>query len=225
MKIAERSGPIRIGTLVDLAYSTECCHVVGEARNDSQLGRFYAENGFFPQYDNLPEEIFEMLDFERVGRESRLHEGGVFTPHGYVVQNGQPKQVFEHLNPSLRKPDYAILLELAHDGRSVSLALPAAPQEIDSALGRLGAEDWSEVRFRCSDCQVPALMDAVDSAGSIAPVNRLAQILSRLGPQELPIYKAVVDAVGVTGVNEAVRLRDQLDAYILEPDAPPRTQP
>lgn len=37
MEINKRAGDILIPRLIDLAYSTDCCHVVGEALNGSQL--------------------------------------------------------------------------------------------------------------------------------------------------------------------------------------------
>ena len=46
MEIEKRDGDILVPKLIDLAYSVDCCHVVAEALNDAQLGRFYADNGF-----------------------------------------------------------------------------------------------------------------------------------------------------------------------------------
>lgn len=46
MEQEKNEGQISIHTLLQLAHNADCCHVVGEARNDSQLGRFYAENDF-----------------------------------------------------------------------------------------------------------------------------------------------------------------------------------
>ena len=76
--------------LLDLACNTDSCHVVGGILNDSQLGRFYGESGFVPGVETLPDHVFELLDFERIGRERRQAEGGVFTPGGYVLRHGPP---------------------------------------------------------------------------------------------------------------------------------------
>ena len=67
---------IPISKIIDLTYSTDCCHVVSDALNDSQLGRFLAENGFLPEAEKLSDEAFELLDFERIGREHRQIESG-----------------------------------------------------------------------------------------------------------------------------------------------------
>lgn len=101
---AKQDGPIGLPRLIDLAHSTECCHVVGEVLNDAQLGRFCAENGFVPGLDGLPDEVFELLDLERIGREHRQSEGGVLVectadhPGGYVEQHSELVQVYKFLN-------------------------------------------------------------------------------------------------------------------------------
>ena len=87
MEDAKGQDSLDICRAIDLAYSTACCHVVPSALNDSQLGRFYAENGFFSELDKLSDEMFELLDFESIGTKMRKGEGGVFTTHGYVVQH------------------------------------------------------------------------------------------------------------------------------------------
>lgn len=57
--------------------------VVSDVFDDEQLGRFYAGNGFMPEYETLPDKIYEHLDFAKIGREARESEGGVFTQRGY----------------------------------------------------------------------------------------------------------------------------------------------
>ena len=80
--LKKRKGHISKADLLTYANSTDRCHVVGEALNDSQLGRIYAENGFVSGLDDLPDDIFELLDFEQIGRKARLAEGGTFTERG-----------------------------------------------------------------------------------------------------------------------------------------------
>ena len=57
--------------------------VVSDVFDDEQLGRFYAGNGFMPEYETLPDKIYEHLDFAKIRREARESEGGVFTQRGY----------------------------------------------------------------------------------------------------------------------------------------------
>lgn len=74
MEVDKKQRLIQVPRLIDLAYSTDCCHVV-DVLDNSQLGRFHAENGFIPEAEQLPDTIFELLDFEKIGRETRIGEG------------------------------------------------------------------------------------------------------------------------------------------------------
>ena len=73
--------------LIDLANSADCCHVAPAVRNDEQLGHFYVDNDFPVIPSDLPEEVYQLLDYGAIGRKARMEEGGVFTSGGYVVQH------------------------------------------------------------------------------------------------------------------------------------------
>ena len=98
MEAGKADGKLSVRRLLDLAYSTDCCHVVADVLNYSQLGRFYADNGFVPEVENLSDEAFELLDFEQIGRKMRKSEDGTFVersadgPGGYVVRHSELKQ-------------------------------------------------------------------------------------------------------------------------------------
>ena len=82
--------------LIALTEQAKHCHVVPEATNDASLGRFYAENGFLTELDGLPDKVFELLDFQLLGRRIREAEGGVFTRQGYVAPDGSWKPAQSH---------------------------------------------------------------------------------------------------------------------------------
>jgi hypothetical protein len=201
MEIAKKDGPITVGKLIDLAYSADCCHVVDEALNDSQLGRFYAENGFVPEVDNLSDRLFDMLDFERIGREQRQGEGGVFTERGYVVHHSELTEVYKDMSFHIRTPDYQILLELP-DGSHLELPakeLPNAPSHY------------------CVDCRVPSLMAAIDAA-DLDEVNEFAMLLKSMGDALVRKYKAVLCATGCETLEDAATLAGYLDEYTFDED-------
>ena len=199
MEVAKENGPISIGKLIDLACSTDCCHVVGEALNDSQLGKFYAENGFVPELDNLPDKVFELLDFERIGWELRQGEGGVFTDGGYVVQHSELAEVYKDMTFAMQTPDYQILLE---DMQGNRLELPR--QNLPDA----GV-------YTCFDCRVPLLMAAIDAA-DIQDVNAFAETLKDMGDKPMRKYKAVLSAASCDSLEDAIVLAEHLDEYLFD---------
>ena len=194
--------PVPMSQLIDMAYSTDCCHVVEEATNDYTLGRSCAKNGFVPDADNLTDQQFELLDFARIGREFRQNEGGVFTSGGYVQRHDELKQVYKTLDLTLKKPDYAILAELPDGSRA---RLPTPP-----------GETMADTPARCVDCAAPALN------GLTAMRSTLDMLARRLAELELDgdltRYKAVLEATGCDDISQALALADDLDRYRFDPE-------
>ena len=196
------SRPIPMPQLIDMAYSTDRCHLVEEATDDYTLGRFCAENSFAPEADDLSDEAFELLDFAKIGREFRQNEGGVFTHGGYVQKHDELRQVCDTLNLVPQKPDYAILVETA-SGCEVKLPVP---------LG----EPLGDEPVLCVDCAAPALTGL---SGTIATLDMLAHRLTYLTVDgEMPKYKALLEATGCDDIRWALALADGLDQYTFSPN-------
>jgi len=194
--------PIPMPQLIDLAYSTDCCHLVEGVVTDAQLGRFCAENGFVPEADSLPDAAFELLDFERIGRQFREAEGGAFTRGGYVQRRDELKQVYRTLDLSPGNPDYITLAETA-SGDRVKLPFPVNEP--------MGTEP-----VRCVDCAAPVL---IGIAGGMERMDLLARRLSGLEEAgDLPKYKALLEAVHCDDALLALSLADGLDQYTFSPN-------
>lgn len=226
MEIRKREGDIGIDTLMSLAQNVDRCCVVDEALNDSQLGRFYAENGFIPEVEKVPDEIFELLDFEMLGGKMRRGEGGVFTQDGYVVPHSEIAQIPYTPPQPPQKPDHIFRLVLnnypfeneeTHVWHNLPLELPTTEAELDAAQEKLGSPPWSEVVFGVEDSAIPELLDDVDCFDGLEQINRLAMTVKRLDETgQLVKYKAVLQATGCTDPNTAEDLARRLDEYILD---------
>lgn len=147
METAKGGGEISVTQLRNLTESVDCCHVVPETFDDSQLGRFYAENGFVPEVEGISDTVFELLDFAAIGLRARKEEGGVFTPGGYVLQNSDLKQA-PSVPREIAEPDYMVLLEVSRrqgngpeqdDTGPILVKLPAMPEELEAVAERLNA--------------------------------------------------------------------------------------
>ena len=225
VEIQKEEGPIPMPRLIDLAHSADCCYVVDEALNAAQLCRFYAKNGFVPEVESLPENIFKLLDFEAIGREARQAEGGVFTEHGYVVQHTELTLAFQNKNMTLRTPDYQILLGIPADGiqdpsrDSVCtdiLSLPGYQAIYGTRIKELAVTASEQRRLRCLDCRIPGLAGAVENAG-LQEINSFAELLQGMGDKQMLAYKAILDAVGCASLDAAVTLAGHLDEFVLSP--------
>ncbi len=187
--------------LIDMAYSTDCCHLAADAADDYSLGRFAAENGFVPEADNLSDKAFELLDFTRIGREFREAEGGALTPWGYVQKHDELRQVYESLDLAPNTPDYAVLVKTA-SGAQIKL-----PRPLDDPAGDEPAQ--------CVDCAAPAL---IGLTGTVGTWDTLAHRLTYLTVDgEMPKYKAVLEATECADPVQALALADELDQYAFSP--------
>lgn len=226
METAKDGGEISVSRLRDLTESTDCCHVVPEALNDSQLGRFYAENGFVPEVEGISDTVFELLDFAAIGLRARKEESGVFTRKGYVLQNSDLKQA-PPLPSEVAKPDYMILLEVTNGHRNgparsgvgpILVKLPAPPKALEEVAERLKAVSVQELWWRCIDCVIPEMRDAVSSASEIKDANRFAQTVAAMPQGQRKMYKAVLEGLQCRNLASATAQADTLGAYLLRED-------
>lgn len=217
------SKPIPLPRLIDLAHSTGCCHILPDALNDSQLGRIRAESGQVPGIAALPKETFEILDFEQIGRRTRIAENGVFVersmdhPGGYVALDSPLLEAAKTLDLTPRVPDYTMLLEVSHSRGAVQPKLPADERALEAVLQALDELDWQDLSWRCLDCKAPSLMDAVSEARDIHAVNDFAGILAQVDSKTLVLYKALLEASDCRDLLSAELLANQLPNYTFSP--------
>ena len=225
-KVNTNGGIITLQNLRDLAVSakTDCYHVV-DAADDAQLGRFYAENEFVPELDGISDEVFEMLDFARIGKALRTGEGGVYVSGCYVVRDGGlltappcPRELPE-------KPGYLFRLTLGlhpdiGDDRTVTLILPAAEAELLDAQAQLGPEGWEGVAVIDYDGIIPYAAEFTDLPMELEEFNVLAAAVRDIPfpEKQLPKLKALLERFEVQDIGTAMLLTDHLADYILTPE-------
>ena len=212
-------GELTLPRVLDLAYSVDCCHVVQGITDDAALGQFYVENDFLPELENVPDSVLKMLDYEKIGRSMREGEGGVFTPHGYVIQESELRKAPLNLGRPPRKPPYMIYFLCVSDVRAVKLYLPAKQAELDAVLNCLEVDSWQEVRLEDRDAAMPEMWFFTDMAyDSMEQVNRFAQCLAELDMnRELIKFKAVAGHLDIRSMDDALALAEHLSEYALEP--------
>ena len=227
MEADKSDGRLSLQRLLDLAYSADCCHVV-DALSDRQLGRFYADNGFVPEVENLSDEAFELLDFEQIGRKMRKDEDGTFVerstdgPGGYVVRHSELKQAPPIPTGPPQKPDYIFRLALGllppAGKKTVEISFPATDEQIKSALNTLGVPVFdSGTMCDILDGSLPALRSRTFFEKDILTVNKLAGLIRDMSENDLGTLKAAMEVFGITKLNGVMELAGQTGEYIFEP--------
>ena len=217
---------------LDLAYSTECCHVLGDVHDDAALGRFYAENGFLPQYEELRDDVFNHLNFTSIGKEIREKEGGVFVPlgrteGGYVIQDEDLRFAPTVPTGPMEKPEYTFRLTLSpydfSNGETgdvkVDLDFPATREDIDAALEKLDVSCWAETVICDYDGPIPWPEDLEGSFSRMERLNDLARAAEKIEAAGRTLkYNAVLEATGARRISEAIEIAESLDEYTCDWD-------
>ena len=218
----ENAGILTVQDMRDLSVSADCCHVA-DVTDDAQLGRFYAENDFVPEVNGLPNELFEMLDFAKLGKKMRIEEGGVYTGNDYVVQSRNLRTAPPCQKGLPQKPDYLFRLMLGlhpdiGDDRTVTLILPAAEAELLDAQEQLGVEGWEGVTVIDYDGIIPYAADFTDLPMELEEFNAFTKAARDIPRSEVPKLKALLEQFEVRDIETALFLTEHLADYVLTPD-------
>ena len=214
----ENSGPITVQELMMLAHNVDHCHVLADVHTDTELGKFCADNDFLPELTALPDSVYALLDYAKIGKQMREDESGVFTPHGYVVRTEelQPLPDFE----PQREIFYMLRLTLMNhenEQKTAVLDLPATEQRMQEVQKELDAPEWFDAQFTGCDAIVPQLNTLLTDVEDLPRINELAQSLQELKVSgQLTKFKAVVSATQCESLDDVFDRLEKLPQYCFE---------
>ena len=214
----ENSGPITVQELMMLASNVDRCHVLADIHTDEALGKFYADNDFLPELNDLPDSVYDLLDYAKIGKQMRESEAGVFTPHGYVVRTEELQPLPDH-EPQ-REISYMIRLTLMNhenEQKTAVLDLPATEQRLLEVQKELDAPEWYDAQFTDCDAIVPQLNTLLTDVADLPRINELAQSLQELKASgHLTKFKAVIGATQCETLDDVFDRLEKLPQYCFE---------
>ena len=223
-KLNTNGGIVTLQDLRNLAVNakTDCYHIVAAA-DDAALGRFYAENDFIPELDEVPDNVFKMLDFAGIGRMMRQGENGVFVGGCYVLQDGEMTTAPPCSRDFPKKPDYLfrVTLGLHPDldaDQTVTLTLPASAEELKKAQKQLDADGWEGVVVLAYDGIIPQAAEFADLPMELEAFNHFAEVIDAMPSREkqIPKLKAVLRVSQCSSVDQAILLAEHLEHFNLD---------
>ena len=214
----ENGGPITVQELMMLAHNVDHCHVLADVHTDTELGKFCADNDFLPELTALPDSVYALLDYAKIGKQMCEDEAGVFTPHGYVVRTEELEPLPEH-EPQ-REISYMIRLTLMnHENkqRTAILDLPATEQRMQEVQEELDAPEWYDAQFTGCDAIAPQLNTMLTDVEDLPRINELAKSLQELKANgQLTKFKAVVGATQCETLDDVFDRLEKLPQYCFE---------
>ena len=202
IKQNHRVAPIPLNQLINLTYNTDICCFAPRVSNHEELGAFLYAN------EMLSNEAMALLDtteegsgfqerlLELLGEQHQEDHGGVFTDFGYAELGGEIKDIYvcqSNETACFHRSDAPVMLEVrkgffndpSYDNdKTAVLNLPAADAGIWRAVEKVDAASVDECAFRCVDCLIPFLRDAINNANH----RHYQYALAGLTPSEYYTY-------------------------------------
>ena len=203
--------PMEPDALITLSEQAKHCQVAPEATDDASLGRVYAANGSIPEVKDVPDKVFELLDFQLLGRRIRQSAGGVFTRQGYVVPDGNWKPTEgQELRIAPEAPTGFFRLELR-------LTLPAGQElvEVRERMEAVGLPNCAVTAFHSRVPQLPAAWATPERLDTLNCLAIRLMVLAERDSLALIKYKAVLEVSSISSLEDAMALTERLDAYNL----------
>lgn len=214
----ENGGIITVPELMMLAHNVDHCHVLADVHTDTELGKFCADNDFLPELTALPDSVYALLDYAKIGKQMRESEAGTFTPHGYVVRTEelQPLPDYEpqwEINYMIR----LTLMNHENERKTAVLDLPATEQRLLEVQKELDAPEWFDAQFTGCDAIAPQLNTMLTDVEDLPRINELAQALQVLKASgQLTKFKAVVSATQCETLEDVFDRIEKLPQYCFE---------
>lgn len=210
--------PMEPDALITLSEQAKHCQVAPEATDDASLGRVYAANGSIPEVKDVPDKVFELLDFQLLGRRIRQSAGGVFTRQGYVVPDGNWKPTEgQELRIAPEAPTGFFRLELRLGEERAELTLPAGQElvEVRERMEAVGLPNCAVTAFHSRVPQLPAAWATLERLDTLNCLAIRLMVLAERDSLALIKYKAVLEVSSISSLEDAMALTERLDAYNL----------
>ena len=192
-------------------------------KNYEEYGEIVLENEMLEELEDIPDELYELLDADKVGRVMAEREGGVFIDGYYVVTDSyEPVLIYDEELPEAQE-DWLFKLEVTgvpENPEDISkikgeiLTLPANEEymrELASRLGEKRLEDCIYFDFQSSIPQINE--DFLDSMEDIFTLNDIAKRCAKLSRIDAAKFKAILELEGYKDIEKVENILNNLDEY------------
>ncbi len=211
-----------IGEAINRTYNIQTIPVY-PCKNVYAYGEIVLENEMLEELEDVPDEMYDLLDPDKVGRAMMEREGGVFIGGYYAIPDSyDPVLVYDDELPEpmddwIFKIDVAGIPEREEDfGRmkTETFTLPvdeAYMQDIAESLGKNNIEDCMIMNFESA---IPQIQNGCfENMEDIYVLNDIAQKFSELSREDAAKFKAVVTAEKPSDLGDIENILFALNQY------------
>lgn len=188
-------------------------------RDLREYGEIVLENEMLEEFDDIPDEVYEMLDPEKAGRAMMKREGGVFIDGYYAVASSyEPALVYNEELPE-RMEDWVFRFEITgnftenKDDYEV-LTLPADEDDMQRTAEKFGEKYIVECVCVGFESTIPQISDVCfEGMEDIYALNDIARRYSELSREDAAKFKAILEHELWRGWDKINAVLNDLDCY------------
>lgn len=214
---------VSISEAINSTYSLDTVPVY-PCKNAEEYGAVVLENDFLEELNEIPDELYGLLDNEKVGKLMQEREKGVFIDGYYAIASSyEPQLVYDDILPE-PMDEWLFKLEVTvMDGDDPdedmleTLTLPAGEERIKELEDKFGkpASEWVWLSLKSELCVFDS--DSMENADGVEQLNELAVTFSEMSRSEMVKFKAILEMEQPESVSEAIRVSMSLDDYEFDP--------
>ena len=188
-----------------------------------EYGEIVLDNDMLEELEDVPDEMYDLLDPDKVGRVMMEREGGVFIGGYYAVPSSyDPALVYDEELPE-HMEDWVFRLEVAkipereedvYKMKTETLTLPADEEYMEDIAESIGAKNISECVYLDVESAIPQISDVCfNSMEDIYAANDVARRYSELSREDAAKFKAVLEHELWRGWDKVNAIINDLDSY------------
>lgn len=188
-----------------------------------EYGEIVLDNDMLEELEDVPDEMYDLLDPDKVGRAMMEREGGVFIGGYYAVPSSyEPALVYDEELPE-HMEDWVFRLEVAkipereedvYKMKTETLTLPADEEYMEDIAESIGAKNISECVYLDVESAIPQISDVCfNSMEDIYAANDVARRYSELSREDAAKFKAVLEHELWRGWDKVNAIINDLDSY------------
>lgn len=180
-----------------------------------EYGEIVLDNELLEELREVPDEVYDLLDPEKVGRVMAERENGIFIDGYYIIADSyEPVLVYDEELPE-QMDDWIFRLEIAGNssGKTEILTLPASEKTIAEIPERLGEKRLEDCI--CADFQsaIPQIDKRILDSAEICSLNLFAKEFSELSRENASKCKAILRSCCVREMSELESVLSNLNRY------------
>ncbi|CAK7088812.1 MAG: hypothetical protein ENTB_04556 [Enterocloster aldenensis] len=224
---ADIDHPISTKELINAAYNVDSFEFHPGVVNDYDLGAICMQGEMLDLIQDLPDEVYELLDEEKVGVALRKSDQGVFTSQGYVYRGSKDwQEVYDGVRLPEQPDSHSGLISLRlktmdsnpDRDEGVWLELPADEQAMHRALISLGENTFDACYIAEAKGVLPSLKYQLAGDEDIGKLNTLAERIQAFpDSRTLAKYKAVLELEVCSDLDMELDIAENLDCYDYDP--------